>query len=382
MMTASRSSKYLLRFLLAAAMPQLGAAATAEWHELVRVPVAHSLTRIQSLAIDADSRRIYATLGIFTLFVSDDGGETWSRPDIAGVPREHLSHLAADPVVPGRVYATGEDGIYRSDDGGESWRRVWTGETTYLDGYDVTRSLVGTPMVHPFDSTLYTSRRFYCSSSGCVGGNIFRSTDAGGTWQPLGLPQHQARHLAIARDRPGLLYAGVHGHDVPWPGEREAGLYRSTDHGATWEKVFDDTWLVALAIDPVDGNMLYAAATYRFWTPMGKSIDGGKSWIPLFPTGIRNDDFHVNVLVVDPSKPHTVYAGTTIGVLRSINGGRTWSEYSDGIPERCSVWTLGAARGSSMLYAGLDCNPYPGTPYHAIFGIDRYAGVRRRPIRR
>lgn len=144
MMTASRSSKYLLRFLLAAAMPQLGAAATAEWHELVRVPVAHSLTRIQSLAIDADSRRIYATLGIFTLFVSDDGGETWSRPDIAGVPREHLSHLAADPVVPGRVYATGEDGIYRSDDGGESWRRVWTGETTYLDGYDVTRSLVGT----------------------------------------------------------------------------------------------------------------------------------------------------------------------------------------------------------------------------------------------
>lgn len=155
------------------------------------------------------------------------------------------------------------------------------------------------------------------------GGLLRRAVDES-AWQILsdGLPkQAEVRALAVHPENPEIVYAGT-----------QHGPYRSTDNGAHWEALdLPDPGMIVWSIlfHPHNPQILYLgtapAAIYR-------SDNGGESWkrLSIIETaGMVQMGFPTRVirLAADPSNPDELYAGLEVGgVIRSFDGGVTWSD--------------------------------------------------------
>jgi photosystem II stability/assembly factor-like uncharacterized protein len=158
-------------------------------------------------------------------------------------------------------------------------------------------------------------------------GGLFRCNAGGTEWEALtaGLPdQAEVRAILVHPTNPDMIFVGT-----------QDGPYRSIDGGDTWRKLeFPDRGAViwALTIHPSRPNVLYAGtapiALYR-------STDGGESWSRLpgavSPAHCERAGFDSRVLriTVDPNRPDDIYAALEVsGVIRSTDGGDTWSDMS------------------------------------------------------
>ena len=163
---------------------------------------------------------------------------------------------------------------------------------------------------------------------GTLGQGAWRSTDGGKNWERVseGLYGESAvRALAVHPRDSSVIYAGV-----------DDGIYRSQDQGESWLRLdspMNDIPLWALAIDPVDPNIIFAgtrpAAVFR-------SKDGGQSWQKL-TVKIADECPNVRIprvtaLAVDPLEHSHIWAGIEVdGVRRSRDGGDTWESVTGGI---------------------------------------------------
>ena len=143
----------------------------------------------------------------------------------------------------------------------------------------------------------------------------------------------------------------------PWPPEivLDPGLFRSTDHGATWQRVATGSF-ATLATAAHSGGTLWATDEAG---RVVRSTDAGVTWVVLANPGVS----FATALAVDPHDAATLYLGHLGGVLRSTDGGATWAPWNDGLlhlgvralafePRRHRVWaaTLGGGvewRGSA-----------------------------------
>jgi photosystem II stability/assembly factor-like uncharacterized protein len=163
------------------------------------------------------------------------------------------------------------------------------------------------------------------------GFTIIRSTDGGVDWTSLGGAglgdASYINLLAIDPRAPTNMYVAT-----------DVGLFRSTDSGGNFAPVgFANTHLGLLAIDPVHPGVLYAA-TLTF-PPVGfsglyKSVDSGASWSPINQGLDQIIAAHppVNALLVDPDRTDVLYLATSgYGVFRSSDGGTTWAAFNDGL---------------------------------------------------
>jgi photosystem II stability/assembly factor-like uncharacterized protein len=132
---------------------------------------------------------------------------------------------------------------------------------------------------------------FRSSQSGC---GIYKSTDAGKTWTHMGLADtNTIPRIVIHPTNPDIVYVAASGHE--WTFNPERGVYKTTDGGQTWDKVFyidEQTGAIDLAMDPEDTETIYAAVWQRIrpkWNDprnlkgfdqsgMYKSTDGGATW--------------------------------------------------------------------------------------------------------
>ena len=126
--------------------------------------------------------------------------------------------------------------------------------------------------------------------------------DATFQWKLLGLARERIDVLAIDPTNPDILYAGV------VRGERgfETGLFKSSDAGKQWKKVYDKN-ITHIAVDPTNSQTIYTG-----WGVLLKSIDGGDTWTDL---NLRLS----GGIVIDPSNPSIVYAGG-LSTARNNNG--------------------------------------------------------------
>ncbi len=231
-------------------------------------------------------------------------------------------------------------GIWKTTDGGTYWECV-------SDGF-LTSASVGALAVAPSDpNVIYagmgeTTIRIDVS----YGDGVYRSTDAGRTWQHMGLKE--TRHIGEIRvhpQDPNIVYVAAFGHAFGPNAER--GVYRSTDGGVTWTLILHEderSGAIDIAMDPLNPRILFAAtweAHRHFWTlssggpgsKLYRSTDGGDSWTEVsthrgFATGLLG-----KIGVAIAPRAGRVWAlveakDEQAGLYRSENYGETWTQVS------------------------------------------------------
>ena len=183
-----------------------------------------------------------------------------------------------------------------------------------------------------------------------VGDGMYKSTDAGKTWTHLGLRDaQQITNIIVDPANPKRLFVSVQGH--PYGPNAERGVFRSTDGGATFEKVLykdENTGAADLAFDPQNPQIIYAvlwAARVAPWevrdgrsfiaagSGLFKSEDGGDTWHPL-TKGLPNymDDKLGRIgIAVSRGDRNRLYASVEAengkgGVYRSDDSGASWRQ--------------------------------------------------------
>jgi photosystem II stability/assembly factor-like uncharacterized protein len=300
-------------------------------------PVERSLEYAFVLVVDPqDSRIVYAGSSA-GLFLSLDGGVSWTAtgPRHSSGTSYSIYELVIDPTRPGTVWAgTGSGLLFKSVDRGATWNAT------------------GPDLGLQFTSALAvdSAGTVWAGFSGYFGqpGGLFRSPDGGATWTKV-LPDHAIQDLVFDPADPGQLYAA----------SERLGVLRSGDGGGTWTEANRGlrALLVSdLEIDPrAGGRILAVAANSAFGNANVTAVLGGPAGehLPLL-LGRWEDpaSTFLTGLALHPEHPDVLYAAHEDGVLRSLDGGRTWGESSRGMGKQEWVAALAIARSApGVLYA-------------------------------
>ena len=204
-----------------------------------------------------------------------------------------------------------------------------------------------------------TGETFLIRPAHAVGNGVYKSSNAGKTWKNLGLEKtFRISRVIVHPTDTNTVYVASLGH-THGP-QQERGIYKTTDGGKTWERVFfvnENTGCADLAIDPKNPNILYAAmweVEIKTWNlksgGVGSGIyrtkDGGKTWEPL-RNGIESGPAHpVGKTSVDVaySNPKVVYAlveDKEPRLYRSEDGGDSWKlmHKHHGMGQRAGYYT-------------------------------------------
>ena len=293
-----------------------------------------------------------------TLNAQDHGSDAQWRPDLhwrlVGPFRGGRTRAATGVGGEPNVFYVGQvdGGVWKTNDYGRTWQPIFDSEPTQS---------IGAIAVAPSDSKIV----YVASGEGLhrpdlsVGDGIYKSTDAGKTWQHLGSKDgglrdgQQIPALAVDPRDPNRLFAAVLGH--PYGANEERGIYRSIDGGETWKKVLykdANTGGSEVAIDPQHADMVYACLWESRLGPwedgnqydgthggLFKSTDGGETWKQL-KNGLPENLVQISVAIA-PSDPKRIYAtlattsegaygsGTGVGVYRSDDAGENWTKITD-----------------------------------------------------
>lgn len=196
--------------------------------------------------------------------------------------------------------------------------------------------------------------------AGTQSAGVLRSEDGGQTWQPSGLAGHNVKSLAVSRCAPGTVYAGT----------KPALVFTSRDGGTRWEELtgfrrIRSRWLwfspaekpysayvQALALSPNDSAVIVAGIEAG---AVVRSADGGKTWSGHRRGALR--DCHS--LAYHPSQSGWMYegGGTGAGVSISRNAGETWTQPRVGLDRRYG-WSVAAdCERPEVWYASLSPSP-------------------------
>ena len=227
-------------------------------------------------------------------------------------------------------------GVFKTDDFGRVWTPIFD---------DQPSSSIGAIAVAPSDPNVI----YVGSGEGLqrpdlsTGDGIYKSTDAGKTWSHLGLRDgQQIPQISVDPRDPNRLFVAVLGH--PYGPNAERGIFRSTDGGATFEKVLykdENTGGMDVMIDPSDSTVVYAvlwAARQGPWengawngpgSGFFKSTDGGSTWRQItngIPGPGELGRIGFDVSRSDPKRLYAIIGAKTLGgVYRSDDAGESWT---------------------------------------------------------
>ena len=263
------------------------------------------------------------------VYKSEDGGRSWKNVGLK--TSEHIGRIAIDPKDSNIVYVAsqgplwgpgGERGLFKTTDGGKTWKNILNiSENTGVT--DV--------VIDPNDpNTLYCAsyqrrRHMWTLINGGPESAIYKSTDAGATWNKLraGLPTVELGRigLAISPVDSNVIYATIEAAD------RKGGIFRSSDRGGSWDRrnEFDSTamYYAHIVADPKDVDRVYVMNVFLM-----VSDDGGRT---LRRLGEKSKHVDNHEIWIDPENTEHYLVGCDGGVYESFDRGSNW-EFKANLP--------------------------------------------------
>ncbi|MBU0732253.1 hypothetical protein KKC88_05225 [Patescibacteria group bacterium] len=258
------------------------------------------------------------------IFMSFDKAENWEQKNLLGHSEggflsssraitndgENIITIYVDPFDENTIYyGTVENGLYKTTDNGELWAK--TGLTT---------GAILSISANPKNNNIIFAGQ---------NSSVTRSEDAGETWETVHTdPQGQwLRAVVVDWYDPEIIYAA----------SENGSIIKSKDNGESWNIVHQiDVPVKQLIMDSFDSRVLYAADKSG---NIFKTIDAGKEW-----TQINDKDFYNNEeawpvdskgifkLALDPSTRNRLYGSSYSSIVRSNDGGKTWTIVNTLIP--------------------------------------------------
>jgi photosystem II stability/assembly factor-like uncharacterized protein len=263
------------------------------------------------------------------LYRSDDGGKSWKNVGLK--TSEHIGRIAIDPRDSNTVYVAaqgplwgpgGDRGLYKTTDNGNTWKKV----LSISDNTGVTDVVIDPQNPETLYAASYQRRRHRWT---LIGGGpesaIYKSTDAGATWNKLkaGLPTTELGRvgLAISPVDSNVIYATVEAAD------KKGGIFRSSDRGGSWERrnEFDvgAMYYGHIVADPKDVDRVYIMNVFLM-----VSDDGGKT---LRRLGEKSKHVDNHEIWIDPADTDHYLVGCDGGVYESHDRGANW-DYKRNLP--------------------------------------------------
>lgn len=228
-------------------------------------------------------------------------------------------------------------GLFKTEDGGGSWNSIF-------DDQDISSvSALALAPSNPNQVWVGTGETFLIRPAHAMGNGIYKSNDAGKTFQHMGLKETaRIGQIEVDPRNPDVVYAAGLGHT--YAKQKDRGVYKTTDGGTTWENVLfvdEGTGAVDLAMNPTNPDIVFAA----FWSidiktwglnsggPGGgiyRTKDGGKTWQAMKNNGLPGGDKNPvgkSSVAISHSNPNIVYALFEMDspqLWKSTDGGDSW----------------------------------------------------------
>lgn len=306
--------------------------------------------RASSVAGIADDPMTYyfgATGG--GLWKTTNAGATWSPITDGQIATGSVGAVAVAPTDPNVIYlGMGEpdirgnfshgDGVYRSLDAGKTWEHVGLGDTRQI----------GQIVVHPRDeNTVYVAALGHVFGPNDQRG-VYGSTDAGESWERILFVDTKtgAVDIDIDPNNPRTLFAGFwQTKRTPWSlesGGEGSGLYRSTDGGDTWSECTEGLpkgikGKIGVSISPAQRDLVYAIVEAENGGVF-RSTDGGDSWRRVNDDrALRQRAWYYSRIIADPQHPDTVYV-MNVAFHKSIDGGQSFSRIRVPHSDNHALW--------------------------------------------
>jgi photosystem II stability/assembly factor-like uncharacterized protein len=214
-------------------------------------------------------------------------------------------------------------------------------------------------------------------------GGVFKSVNAGISFAPIfdhAGAMMSTGAVAVAPSNPTIVWVGTGEADNRQSSSWGDGVYKSLDAGATWQKMgLAETHHVGkIVIHPSDPNVVYVAAVGHLWGSNAergvfKTTDGGKTWKKIL---YKDENTGAIDLVMDPRNPDVLYAamyqhqrkgwgynggGPGSGIFRTMDGGASWTELKNGLPrgDKGRIGLATFAGDNRVVYAIVEADPAP-----------------------
>jgi len=240
-------------------------------------------------------------------------------------------------------------GIFKSENSGDNWISV----------FDEAMSLsIGDIAIVPSNENIIYAGT---GEANCGGGSqtydgvgMYRSEDAGESWEHIGLEQSRnIGRVVVDPINPDVVYVAAMGS--LFADDPNRGIYKTTDAGQNWQNILfvsDSTGGIDLVINPENSDILYAAMWERIRRPnrrsyggqtcgLYKTENGGQEWTELtsgLPTGNNIGRIGIDICKDEPNILYAIYADKTgyfDGVFKTTNDGLSWSQTNDGSLSNC-----------------------------------------------
>ncbi len=249
-----------------------------------------------------------------------NNGQTWTKSlDWSYNQQSGIQTIKMNPLNPHTLWAATTEGLFKTVNSGSTWDLI-----------------VAAPMAIDIALHLTDTNLIMCSFGNFTNSTTLRSSDGGNNWSISPIPSYTGKtHLAVYAAHPNVVYASAADSTTG-----TGGLYRSTDFGASWVKLNNNSifgvqgWYSHyVAVHPLDSSIIVHNSV-----SLSKSTNGGQSFTYV-NTGYADN----HAYAIHPTNPNIIYAVNDDGVYRSTDFGGSYVN-------------IGFGMQSGQMYNGLSCS--------------------------